>query len=118
MTRVFGEPQDPSEPRYKLTPIETSLDSQQLEISIGPQHPSTPGVFRMDVPLDGELVTKLKPALGYLHRNHDQTAERTTYLGTMPFTDRLDYVSSRMMTRRYSARFGTVMPASFSTVSA
>lgn len=82
------------EPRYKLTPVESAFDQQQLEVSIGPQHPSTHGVFRMDVTLDGEVVTKLKPVMGYLHRNHEQIAERTTYLGTMPFTDRLDYFGS------------------------
>lgn len=88
------EPAASSEPRYKLLPQELSLDSQQLEIAIGPQHPSTHGVFRMDVVLDGEVVTKLKPVMGYLHRNHEQIAEQTTYLGTMPFTDRLDYFNS------------------------
>lgn len=99
MTSIHDDPTElpgvalPEE-RYKLTPIETSLDSQQLEVSIGPQHPSTHGVFRMDVTLDGEMVTKLKPVMGYLHRNHEQIAERTTYLGTMPFTDRLDYFGS------------------------
>jgi NADH-quinone oxidoreductase subunit D len=80
--------------RYKLTPKELSLDSQQLDIAIGPQHPSTHGVFRMDVTLDGENVVKLKPVMGYLHRNHEQIAEQTSYLGTMPFTDRLDYFNS------------------------
>ncbi len=65
-----------------------------LEISMGPQHPSTHGVFRMDVVLDGERVVKLKPVFGYLHRNHEKIAESTTYLGSMPYTDRLDYFCS------------------------
>src|SRR6266849_2179662 len=65
-----------------------------LEVSMGPQHPSTHGVFRMDVVLDGEKVVKLKPVFGYLHRNHEQIAENTTYLGSMPYTDRLDYFCS------------------------
>ena len=83
-----------TEPRWKLQPSEVSLDGQLLEIAIGPQHPSTHGVFRMDVVLDGERVVKLKPVMGYLHRNHEQIAEHTSYLGTMPFTDRLDYFNS------------------------
>jgi NADH-quinone oxidoreductase subunit D len=83
-----------SEPRFKLAPSDVSLDGQLLEIAIGPQHPSTHGVFRMDVVLDGERVVKLKPVMGYLHRNHEQIAEHTSYLGTMPFTDRLDYFNS------------------------
>ena len=65
-----------------------------LEVAMGPQHPSTHGVFRMDVVLDGERVVKLKPVFGYLHRNHEKIAENTTYLGSMPYTDRLDYFCS------------------------
>jgi NADH-quinone oxidoreductase subunit D len=69
-------------------------DTQLLEVSMGPQHPSTHGVFRMDVALDGERVVKLKPIFGYLHRNHEKIAENETYLGSMPYTDRLDYFCS------------------------
>jgi len=65
-----------------------------LEVSMGPQHPSTHGVFRMDVVLDGEKVMKLKPVFGYLHRNHEKIAENISYLGSMPYTDRLDYFCS------------------------
>ena len=65
-----------------------------LEVSMGPQHPSTHGVFRMDVVLDGERVVRLKPVFGYLHRNHEKIGENTTYLGSMPYTDRLDYFCS------------------------
>ncbi len=48
----------------------------------------------MDVVLDGETVVKLKPVFGYLHRNHEKIAENTSYLGSMPYTDRLDYFCS------------------------
>jgi NADH-quinone oxidoreductase subunit D len=65
-----------------------------LELSLGPHHPSTHGVFRMDVVLDGERVVKLKPVFGYLHRNHEKIAESASYLGSMPYTDRLDYIGS------------------------
>src|SRR5271163_1026328 len=65
-----------------------------LELSLGPHHPSTHGVFRMDVVLDGERVVKLKPVFGYLHRNHEKIAETTSYLSSMPYTDRLDYICS------------------------
>ena len=68
--------------------------SDLLEISMGPQHPSTHGVFRMDVVLEGERVVKLKPVFGYLHRNHEKIAENTTYLASMPYTDRVDYFCS------------------------
>lgn len=67
---------------------------QLLEISMGPHHPSTHGVFRMNVVLEGERVVRLKPVFGYLHRNHEQIAEKTSYLGSIPYTDRLDYLCS------------------------
>jgi NADH-quinone oxidoreductase subunit D len=65
-----------------------------LEIALGPHHPSTHGVFRMDVVLDGEQVVRLKPVFGYLHRNHEKIAESVSYLSSMPYTDRLDYICS------------------------
>ena len=69
-----------------------SDDDQLLRVSLGPQHPSTHGVFRMNVVLDGETVVSLKPVFGYLHRNHEKIAESVTYLSSMPYTDRLDYI--------------------------
>ena len=69
-------------------------EGELLEISFGPQHPSTHGVFRMNLALDGEIVVKLKPVIGYLHRNHEKLAEKNTYLGVIPYTDRLDYFCS------------------------
>jgi NADH-quinone oxidoreductase subunit D len=74
--------------------MSSRLEGELLEVSMGPQHPSTHGVFRMNVSLDGEIVRKLKPVFGYLHRNHEQIGEQTTYLGSMPYTDRLDYFCS------------------------
>ena len=82
---------------YEILPKTTDdgvMDGEFLEVAMGPQHPSTHGVFRMDVVLDGERVVKLKPVFGYLHRNHEKIAENTTYLGSMPYTDRLDYLCS------------------------
>ncbi len=69
-------------------------EGELLEISMGPQHPSTHGVFRMNVALEGEIVRRLKPVFGYLHRNHEKIGENTSYLGSMPYTDRLDYFCS------------------------
>jgi NADH-quinone oxidoreductase subunit D len=65
-----------------------------LEIAMGPHHPSTHGVFRMNVVLDGETVVKLTPVFGYLHRNHEKIAEKNSYLASIPYTDRLDYICS------------------------
>ena len=66
-------------------------DTGLLEVNLGPQHPSTHGVFRMNVTLDGETIVRLKPVVGYLHRNHEQIGEHATYIASFPFTDRLDY---------------------------
>jgi NADH-quinone oxidoreductase subunit D len=74
--------------------IDSGSEGELLEIALGPHHPSTHGVFRMDVVLDGERVVKLRPVFGYLHRNHEKIAETASYLSSMPYTDRLDYMCS------------------------
>jgi NADH-quinone oxidoreductase subunit C/D len=71
-----------------------TLQTERLTINIGPQHPSTHGVFRIAALLDGENVVNLKPVMGYLHRCHEKIGERNTFLGNIPFTDRLDYLAS------------------------
>jgi NADH-quinone oxidoreductase subunit C/D len=73
---------------------EDGLNTDRIVINMGPHHPSTHGVFRAVMTLDGETIVGLKPVLGYLHRNHDKIGERNTYLLNMPFTDRLDYFNS------------------------
>lgn len=83
---------EPPPQKFELLPKDD--DGELLEVAMGPHHPSTHGVFRMDVVLDGERVVKLKPVFGYLHRNHEKIAEGTTYLSSMPYTDRLDYFCS------------------------
>jgi len=70
------------------------LKTEKVTVNLGPQHPSTHGVFRMVVTLDGETVLDLKPVMGYLHRNHEQIGERNTFIMNIPYTDRLDYLSS------------------------
>jgi NADH-quinone oxidoreductase subunit D/NADH-quinone oxidoreductase subunit C/D len=70
------------------------LKTDKVIINMGPQHPSTHGVFRMVVTLDGETVVGLKPVMGYLHRNHEKIGERNTFIQNIPYTDRLDYISS------------------------
>lgn len=73
---------------------EDDLVTDQVIVNLGPQHPSTHGVFRMVVVMDGETIVDLKPVMGYLHRNHEKIGERNTFLQNMPFTDRLDYICS------------------------
>ncbi len=79
----------------RITPDSAEgLKTERLIVNLGPQHPSTHGVFRMAAVLEGETVIDLKPVFGYMHRNHEKIGERNTFLQNMPFTDRLDYLSS------------------------
>lgn len=71
-----------------------SIGSQEMIINMGPQHPSTHGVLRLQLITDGELVKEVIPHLGYLHRCFDKHAESMNYGKSIPFTDRLDYLSS------------------------
>jgi NADH-quinone oxidoreductase B subunit len=70
------------------------LETDQFVVSMGPQHPSTHGVFRLNLRVDGETIIGLKPVMGYMHRNHEKIGERNTFLMNFPFTDRLDYLTS------------------------
>ena len=83
-------------------PIEVGdLDTEAITLNIGPQHPSTHGVFRMKVVLQGETIVELEPILGYLHRCQEKLAEGHTYLQSIPYTDRLDYVCSMTNNHAY-----------------
>ncbi len=75
-----------------MSQLPSPAAARTIDVSLGPQHPSTHGVFRMNVTIDGETVTKLQPVFGYLHRNHEKIAEGNSYLAAMPYTDRLDYI--------------------------
>ena len=71
-----------------------ALKTEPFVINIGPQHPSTHGVFRMRTTLDGEVIVDMEPVFGYLHRGIEKLAEERTYTGIIPLTDRLDYLAS------------------------
>lgn len=75
-------------------PVKNDIRTENVTVNIGPQHPSTHGVFRLVVTLDGETIVDLKPVMGYLHRNHEKIGERNTFIQNIPYTDRLDYLSS------------------------
>ncbi|MBL3658908.1 NADH-quinone oxidoreductase subunit D [Fulvivirga sediminis] len=80
-----------SEPnKYK----EGDLKSEEMIVNLGPQHPSTHGVLRMEVITDGEIIKDVVPHLGYLHRCFEKHAESLPYNQTVPFVDRLDYLAA------------------------
>ncbi|MBN2655072.1 MAG: NADH dehydrogenase (quinone) subunit D [Nitrospirae bacterium] len=70
------------------------LRKKELTINMGPQHPATHGVLRLELDIDGETVVKCTPHVGYLHRGTEKLGENRTYLSALPLTDRLDYISS------------------------
>lgn len=70
-------------------------DKREMVINMGPQHPSTHGVLRLELTLDGEVIKKVKPNIGYLHRCFEKYAEEVgDYAKVIPYTDRMDYVSA------------------------
>lgn len=67
--------------------------TEKMTLNMGPQHPSTHGVLRLVLELDGEVITKITPDIGYLHRGVEKLSEHRTYHQTIPLTDRLDYLA-------------------------
>jgi NADH-quinone oxidoreductase subunit D len=72
----------------------TSGASEPYVLNIGPQHPSTHGVFRLRVVMDGEKIVDMDMIVGYLHRSMEKLAEERTYTQNIPFTDRADYLAA------------------------
>jgi len=66
---------------------------ETMTVNMGPQHPSTHGVLRLVIELDGEIIEKITPHIGYLHRGVEKLSEHRTYHQTIPLTDRLDYLA-------------------------
>ena len=77
------------------------LRTEPFVLNMGPQHPSTHGVFRMRVTYDGEVVVDLEPMFGYLHRGIEKLAETRTYTQFIPLTDRLSYLTSMANNHAY-----------------
>ena len=72
----------------------TDVNSEEMILNMGPQHPSTHGVLRLELGTDGEIVSWVRPHIGYLHRCFEKHAENLTYPQVIPFTDRMDYLAS------------------------
>lgn len=88
---IIDSPLQKSEPlKYK----ESDLKTEEMIINVGPQHPATHGVLRLEVVTDGEIVVDVVPHLGYLHRCFEKHAESLAYNQVIPYTDRMDYVAA------------------------
>ena len=88
------------------TPVSVLADTERLSdtkmvLNMGPQHPSTHGVFRLRVTFDGESVVDVEPVFGYLHRGTEKLAEERNYTQIITLTDRLDYVASMTNNQAY-----------------
>jgi len=75
------------------------IRTEEMLLNVGPQHPSTHGVFRLVLKIDGEIIKEATPVIGYLHRGTEKIAENLQYTQIIPYTDRMDYLSA--MTNNY-----------------
>jgi NADH-quinone oxidoreductase subunit D len=73
---------------------DAGLETEEMTLNMGPQHPSTHGVLRFVVKADGEVMREAIPDVGYLHRSIEKISEKVGYHGFMPYTDRVDYVAA------------------------
>ncbi|HAW07605.1 MAG: NADH-quinone oxidoreductase subunit D [Chloroherpetonaceae bacterium] len=71
-----------------------NVHTEHMKLNVGPQHPSTHGVLRLMVELEGEIVVDVVPHIGYLHRCFEKVCEQNTYTQIVPYVDRMDYVNS------------------------
>jgi len=79
-----------------MSRLETTLEAapgEPMVLNMGPSHPATHGVLRLVLELDGEMITRATPEVGYLHRGDEKIAENMTYTQFIPYTDRLDYLA-------------------------
>src|SRR6478752_4635414 len=89
-------PPVPTEQQMPMKPAPDELDDthgDKMVLNMGPSHPATHGVLRIVLELDGEIITKADPDVGYLHRGDEKIAENMQYNQFVPYTDRLDYLA-------------------------
>jgi NADH-quinone oxidoreductase subunit D len=80
----------------------TGLETEEMTLNMGPQHPSTHGVLRFVIKADGEVMREAIPDVGYLHRSIEKISEKVGYHGFMPYTDRVDYVAAMFCNQGWS----------------
>jgi len=96
VTRDYDSPDTAAQTARHLEAMEettTDLVGEKLVLNMGPSHPATHGVLRMILEMDGEVITKAEPDVGYLHRGDEKIAENMHYNQFVPYTDRLDYLA-------------------------
>lgn len=95
MATIFEQPDTIDQADRALKSVQTSgeLLGETLTLNMGPSHPSTHGVLRVLLEMDGEIITKAMPDVGYLHRGDEKIAENMQFNQFVPYTDRLDYLA-------------------------
>jgi len=96
VTREYETPDTAAKAAMHLDGLEETTNDivgEKLVLNMGPSHPATHGVLRMILELDGEIITKAEPDVGYLHRGDEKIAENMHYNQFVPYTDRLDYLA-------------------------
>jgi NADH-quinone oxidoreductase subunit D len=89
-------------PREDQTIVEFDVRTDEMLVSMGPQHPSTHGVLRLVLRTDGEIVSEVTPHMGYLHRCAEKIGENVTPIQFIPYTDRMDYIAAMNMNLGYA----------------
>src|SRR5262249_16614046 len=84
------------------TVVEFDVRTDEMLVTMGPQHPSTHGVLRLVLRTDGEVISEVMPHLGYLHRCAEKIGENVTPIQFIPYTDRMDYLAGMNMNLGYS----------------
>lgn len=89
----MGLPTDDYDPTPREDELEAHLQTRNMVINLGPSHPATHGTVRVRIELDGEIIVKMDPEIGYLHRGFQKSCENVTWMMALPYTDRLNYAS-------------------------
>ncbi|TKJ42565.1 NADH dehydrogenase subunit D [candidate division LCP-89 bacterium B3_LCP] len=101
-TKELNIPLGPVLEKWETLVESSGASGERMVLQMGPQHPATHGVLRLELETDGEIVTKIVPYIGYLHRCFEKVAENITWNQVVPYTDRMDYLASMNMSLGYA----------------